>query len=86
MISSTVIHRSAGAEAGCPLPLLHIADPTAAAILQAGIRKVGLLGTAFTMEQAFYRDRLQDRFGAIGGTVLLGTGVVALHHAVRSAD
>ena len=50
-------------EAECPLPLLHIADPTATAILQAGIRKVGLLGTAFTMEQAFYRDRLQDRFG-----------------------
>ena len=46
-----------------PAALLHIADPTAAAILQAGIRKVGLLGTAFTMEQAFYRDRLQDRFG-----------------------
>lgn len=50
-------------EAECRLPLLHIADPTATAILQAGIRKVGLLGTAFTMEQAFYRDRLQDRFG-----------------------
>jgi len=50
-------------EAACTLPLLHIADPTATAILQAGARKVGLLGTAFTMEQDFYRGRLQERFG-----------------------
>ncbi len=50
-------------EAACTLPLLHIADPTAQAIVQAGARKVGLLGTAFTMEQDFYRGRLQDRFG-----------------------
>ncbi|CCH13463.1 aspartate/glutamate racemase family protein [Stenotrophomonas maltophilia] len=64
VICTNTMHALAGRiEAGCPLPLLHIADPTAAAILQAGIRKVGLLGTAFTMEQAFYRDRLQDRFG-----------------------
>jgi len=49
-------------EAACPLPLLHIVDPTAQAIVQAGARKVGLLGTAFTMEQDFYRGRLQDRF------------------------
>jgi aspartate racemase len=40
------------------LPLLHIADVTAAAILAAGLNKVGLLGTRFTMEQAFMRDRL----------------------------
>ena len=50
-------------EAACPLPLLHIADPTAQAILQAGLRTVGLLGTAFTMEEDFYRGRLSDRFG-----------------------
>jgi aspartate racemase len=41
--------------------LLHIADPTAAAVKQAGIRTVGLLGTRFTMEQDFYRSRLTDR-------------------------
>ncbi|TGW21316.1 aspartate/glutamate racemase family protein [Stenotrophomonas maltophilia] len=64
VICTNTMHTLAGRiEAECPLPLLHIADPTAAAILQAGIRKVGLLGTAFTMEQAFYRDRLQERFG-----------------------
>lgn len=37
------------------IPLLHIADPTAAAVKQAGIHTVGLLGTRFTMEQEFYR-------------------------------
>jgi len=43
--------------------LLHIADPTAAAIRQAGFTTIGLLGTRFTMEQAFYRDRLSERHG-----------------------
>lgn len=46
-------------EAAVPLPLLHIADPTADALAAAGVRRVGLLGTRFTMEQAFYRERLQ---------------------------
>jgi len=64
VICTNTMHTlAARVEAQCPLPLLHIADPTAAAIRQAGLRRVGLLGTAFTMEQAFYRDRLQDRFG-----------------------
>ena len=49
------------------VPLLHITDPTAAAIEAAGLTRVGLLGTAFTMEHAFYRDRLADR----GLTVLV---------------
>lgn len=40
------------------VPFLHIADSTAEAITAAGLRTVGLLGTAFTMEQSFYRDRL----------------------------
>jgi len=45
------------------IPLLHIADPTAAAVKAAGIRTVGLLGTRFTMEEAFYRDRLEKLHG-----------------------
>ena len=45
------------------IPLVHIADPTGAAIERAGFRKVGLLGTRFTMEQDFYRGRLQARHG-----------------------
>ena len=42
------------------IPLLHIADATASAVVAAGITDVGLLGTAFTMEQAFYRERLEQ--------------------------
>jgi aspartate racemase len=45
------------------IPLLHIADPTALAIQQAGFSKVGLLGTRFTMEQDFYRSRLESKLG-----------------------
>ena len=49
--------------AGSGLPLLHIADVTGAAIQQSGLRTVGLLGTRFTMEEAFHRGRLEERFG-----------------------
>jgi aspartate racemase len=45
------------------IPLLHIADPTAEKIKAAGFQKVGLLGTAFTMEQDFYKGRLERVFG-----------------------
>ncbi len=45
------------------IPLLHITDPTAQAIKDAGFTTVGLLGTRFTMEQDFYRSRLAQRFG-----------------------
>ena len=46
-----------------PLPLLHIADATAARIKAAGLPRVGLLGTRFTMEQDFYRGRLERGHG-----------------------
>lgn len=42
------------------IPLLHIADATAAVLEENGVRRVGLLGTRFTMEQDFYRERLED--------------------------
>ena len=45
------------------LPLIHIADATAQKLVRDGRKKVGLLGTAFTMEEDFYRGRLTDRFG-----------------------
>ncbi len=45
-------------EAAVSVPLVHLADATAAAVRRAGLKAVGLLGTAFTMEQDFYRDRL----------------------------
>jgi aspartate racemase len=50
-------------EAAVSIPLLHIADATGAAITAAGHRTVGLLGTRFTMEQDFYRQRLQQAHG-----------------------
>ncbi|WP_395639584.1 aspartate/glutamate racemase family protein [Pseudolysinimonas sp.] len=52
-----------GIEAAAGIPLLHIADPTGAALVAAGHRTVGLLGTRFTMERDFYRLRLEQRFG-----------------------
>lgn len=45
-------------EAAVSIPLLHLGDATAGAVHEAGLSKVGLLGTAFTMEQDFYRARL----------------------------
>ncbi|CAH0119672.1 L-aspartate/glutamate-specific racemase [Paenibacillus sp. CECT 9249] len=45
------------------IPLLHIADATANKIVSDHIKKVALLGTAFTMEEPFYKGRLVDRFG-----------------------
>lgn len=50
-------------ESQTQLPLLHIADATGEKIVNTGFEKVGLLGTAFTMEQPFYKERLSDKFG-----------------------
>ena len=44
--------------AAVTIPVLHLGDVTAAAVRDAGLRRVGLLATKYTMEQAFYRDRL----------------------------
>ncbi len=58
------MHRMADqVQAAVRIPLLHIADPTAERIKAQGIKRVGLLGTALTMEQDFYKGRLQQRFG-----------------------
>lgn len=64
VLCTNTMHKVASdIEAAVRIPLLHIADPTAAAITQAGHARVGLLGTRFTMEQAFYRERLSARHG-----------------------
>ncbi|WP_260926502.1 aspartate/glutamate racemase family protein [Novosphingobium sp. 9] len=64
LICTNTMHRMAPAvEAAVGIPLLHIADPTAERIKAAVLRKVGLLGTAFTMEQGFYKGRLTERHG-----------------------
>lgn len=64
VLCTNTMHRMADdLQAAIGLPLLHIADPTAALIKAAGLRRVGLLGTAFTMEQDFYKGRLVARHG-----------------------
>ncbi len=64
VICTNTMHKVADAvQAAVSIPLLHIADPTAQAIRQAGFHTVGLLGTRFTMEQDFYRSRLEVQHG-----------------------
>jgi aspartate racemase len=59
LLCTNTMHRVADAiEAAVAIPLLHIADATGRRIAGDGYRRVGLLGTRFTMEQPFYRDRL----------------------------
>jgi aspartate racemase len=45
------------------IPFIHIADPTAERIRSQGIQRIGLLGTRFTMEEEFYKDRLVKQYG-----------------------
>ncbi len=64
LIGTNTMHKVAPEiEAAIDIPLLHIADATAAKLRADGIARVGLLGTRFTMEQDFYKGRLQARFG-----------------------
>ncbi|GGV52417.1 aspartate racemase [Streptomyces longisporoflavus] len=59
LICTNTMHKVAEqVQAALSVPLLHLADATAEAVLRGGVRRVGLLGTAFTMEQDFYRERL----------------------------
>jgi len=60
VLCTNTMHKVAAAiESAVSIPLLHIADATAERIKDAGLSKIGLLGTRFTMEQEFYRDRLR---------------------------
>jgi len=64
LICTNTMHKVApGIENALQIPLLHIADATGEALVKAGITKAGLLGTAFTMEQEFYKGRLEEKFG-----------------------
>ncbi|MCC2970707.1 aspartate/glutamate racemase family protein [Massilia sp. IC2-476] len=61
VLCTNTMHKVAPAiDAAAGIPLFHIADPTAEAIRAQGLRRIGLLGTRFTMEQDFYRARLQQ--------------------------
>jgi aspartate racemase len=62
ILCTNTMHKVANSiESAVSIPFFHIADPTAQEIKQAGLKKVGLLGTRFTMEQEFYRGRLRDQ-------------------------
>jgi len=62
VICTNTMHKVAPQiEQATAIPLLHIADATAKELLNDGITSVGLLGTQFTMEQAFYRERLEQK-------------------------
>ena len=61
LLATNTMHKVADEiEDAAGIPLLHIADATAARLVAEGRRKVGLLATAFTMEQDFYTDRLRE--------------------------
>ncbi|HSW75192.1 MAG TPA: aspartate/glutamate racemase family protein [Candidatus Saccharimonadales bacterium] len=61
LICTNTMHKMANEVASqIAIPLLHIAEPTAQAIKAKGIKKIGLLGTKFTMEQDFYKGWLQN--------------------------
>jgi len=61
VLCTNTMHKIAEAiEAATEVPLLHLADATAERVAAAGVRRVGLLGTRFTMEQDFYRGRLAE--------------------------
>ncbi|WP_461215961.1 aspartate/glutamate racemase family protein [Lacticaseibacillus sp. GG6-2] len=60
IIGANTMHKVAPQlQAAVALPVLHIADATIAALQKAGITKVGLLGTKYTLTQAFYKDRIK---------------------------
>jgi len=64
VLCTNTMHKvAAQISAATDIPLLHIADATGRRIQQAGVHKVGLLATRFTMEQDFYRGRLHEQFG-----------------------
>ena len=64
VLCTNTMHQVAPAiEAAVSIPLFHIADPTGEAIQAAGLCTVGLIGTRFTMERDFYKERLRQKHG-----------------------
>jgi len=64
LICTNLMHKVAPQiEEHIQVPLLHIADATGREIVRQGLKKVGLLGAIYTMEEGFYRDRLREKFG-----------------------
>jgi len=64
VLCTNTMHKLAGEiQASIHIPFLHIADATAECIQAAGLKRVGLLGTRYTMEEDFYKQRLVEKFG-----------------------
>lgn len=64
VICTNTMHKLADTvQAAVTIPLIHIADATARAVVDAGVKRPALLATRFTMEQDFYKGRLADRYG-----------------------
>ncbi|UCI08459.1 aspartate/glutamate racemase family protein [Mesorhizobium sp. B1-1-8] len=64
VICTNTMHKLADQmQAAVSIPLIHIADATARAVVDAGVRRPALLATRFTMEQDFYKGRLADKYG-----------------------
>ena len=64
LICTNTMHKVAGdVQAAVNIPLVHIADATADQLVADGIERVGLLGTKFTMEQGFYKNRITQNYG-----------------------
>jgi aspartate racemase len=81
VLCTNTMHKVAEAIAGAvDIPFVHIADTTADAVLAAGLSTVGLLATAYTMEQDFYVGRLRDRHGL--NVLVPGAGDRRIVHSV----
>lgn len=64
LLATNTMHKVAPAiEAAVDIPLLHIGDAVGEALSATGVKRAALLGTRFTMQEAFYRQRLEERFG-----------------------
>lgn len=64
VLATNTMHQVAGAIArAVTIPMIHIVDPSGEALATAGVRRAGLLGTRYTMELPFWRERLKDRYG-----------------------
>ncbi len=64
LIGTNTMHRVADqVQAAVDIPLLHIADATGDVLAASGVKRIGLLGTAFTMELDFYKNRIVDNYG-----------------------
>lgn len=81
LLCTNTMHKVADqVQAAVSVPLLHLADATAEAVRAQGLRRVGLLGTAFTMEQDFYRGRLAA--GGLGVSVPDADGRALVHRVI----